>query len=209
MGTWTQALWCSLPPRNSQTETTLEPLSRTEGLCRPRLQVWIATCRVMAKHLGMRAAVPRCLSGSGGRMRGTGGAGHESPRCSAAQHHDSVAATEPTGRQAGGPMRSLEAGKGGGGRGEWSLQLLGQAAWTSLSLGHRWADTSMPGGHPQVGFPLAAHMKLGGGGARLPRPSDEEGEAGRHGERAFLALWPPCRSPPPRRPPDRLPGPIC
>lgn len=185
--------------QNSQTETTLEPLSRTEGLC--RLQVWIATCQVTAKHLGMRAAVPSCLSGSGGRMRGTGGAGRESPRCSAAQHHDSVAATGPTGRQAGGPMRSLEAGNGGGGVG---------GGMEPPAAGTGRMDQPLPGASvgrylharavPKQGSPwlLTRSWEEVGHGFHAPqmrtgRRADMEG-----GESAFPALRPPC-GPRPRR----------
>ena len=111
---------------------TLEPLSHKQGLCRPRLQVWIDTCPVTAKlPLGVEA-------GCGGQG---GGDVSQSPRCSAAQHHDSAAATEPAGRQVGGPMRGLEAGNGDGASSCWD-----RPRRTGLSLGRWWAHTSTPGG---------------------------------------------------------------
>ena len=93
---------------------------------------------------------------------------------------------EPTGRQAG--------------------QLLGQAAWTSLSLGHRWADTSMPGAGPKQGSPWLLTRSWEEVGHGFHAPQMRKGRWADTGIPGAPAALP---APPPHRPPDRLPGPIC
>lgn len=178
---------------------TLEPLSHKQGLCRPRLQVWIDTCPVTAKlPLGVEA-------GCGGQG---GGDVSQSPRCSAAQHHDSAAATEPAGRQVGGPMRGLEAGNGDGASSCWD-----RPRRTGLSLGRWWAHTSTPGGRPQAGFSLAVQNPRSHAAGRrwgMASTTLRWGTGGGQTQgRALLAPATLPAPPPPHRPPDRLPGPIC
>lgn len=136
-----------------------------------------------------------------------GGDVSQSPRCSAAQHHDSAAATEPAGRQVGGQTRGLEAGNRDGASSCWD-----RPGRTGLSLGHRWAHTSTPGGRPQAGFSLAVqNPRSHAAGRRWGTASMPLRWGTGGGQTRDSWLQPPCqpRPPPPHRPPDRLPGPIC
>lgn len=152
-------------------QMTLEPLSHKEGLCRPRLQVWIA------------------------RMQGTGGQGCQSPRCSAAQHHNSAAGL-PQSQQADRQEDRCVAWRQGMGMEPPAAGTGPEGLASPWGIGGHIPPP--PGAVPKQGSPwlfkIHAHMQLGGGEARLPSPSDGELEAGGPGESSFLAP----AAPPPR-----------
>lgn len=135
--------FCSCPARNSRTDDPWSPSATRKG------------SEAQASGLDCQDAGDR-------------GQGCQSPRCSAAQHHNSAAGLQSS-RQTGREDRVP-----GGRNGDGALQLLGQARKDWPLPGASVGTYLPPRGRPQAGFSLAVQNPrshaAGRRQARLPSP---------------------------------------